>query len=174
MQERILIPLDGTEAGEAILTKVDDLVFKTSPRMDVQITLLKVISRMNFNMLTDDDRAQLPISEEDSAKLTDEANNYLEKVASGLRNKGIDVKTKVAFGHAADEIVKTGREIKAHLIAMSAHSRPGFVRWAIGSVTDKVMRLEGDIPVLAVKPGDKNHPNIVQPLDSLKSMTKHI
>jgi hypothetical protein len=45
MEERILIPLDGTEAGEAILPKVEDLVFKTSPRMDAKITLLKVVSK---------------------------------------------------------------------------------------------------------------------------------
>jgi len=174
MEERILVALDGTEAGEAILPKVDDLVFKTSPRMDVKITLMRVISKMNFNMLTDDDKAQLPISEEDAAALTRDAEEYLEKIAGNMRAKGIEVKTYVTFGHAAEEIVKTARDIKAHLIAMSAHSRPGFVRWAIGSVTDKVMRLEGNIPVLAVKPLDKNKTVVVQTMDSLNSMMKHI
>ncbi len=175
MEERILVALDGTEAGEAILPKVNDLIFKTSPRLDAKITLLRVVSKMNFNMLTDDDRAQLPIAEDEAAALTREAEDYLEKIAGKMREKGIEVKTIVTFGHAAEEIVKTARDIKAHLIAMSAHSRPGFIRWAIGSVTDKVMRLEGNIPVLAVKPSsNKNQTVIVQPMDSLKSMMKQI
>jgi nucleotide-binding universal stress UspA family protein len=173
MEERILIPLDGTEAGEAILPKVDDLIFRATPRMDARITLLRVISKMNFNMLTDDDRAQLPMAEDEAATLAKEAGDYLEKIAGGLRKKGLEVKTEVTFGHAAEEIVKYARATRAHLIAMSTHSRPGFVRWAIGSVTAKVMRLEGDIPVLAVKPADKNETVVVQPVDSLNSIMKH-
>jgi nucleotide-binding universal stress UspA family protein len=174
MEERILVTLDGTEAGEAILPKVDDLIFKTTPRMEAKITLLRVISKMNYNMLTTDDKAQLPISDEDVAALTQEAQEYLDKVAIGLKKKGLEVKTLVTFGHAAEEIVKAARDTKAHLIAMSAHSRPGFIRWAIGSVTDQVMRLEGNIPVLAVKPANKNQAVPNQPLNSLKSMPKHI
>jgi nucleotide-binding universal stress UspA family protein len=174
MEERILVALDGTAAGEAILPKVDDLIFKTSPRLDAKITLIRVISKMNFNVLTNDDKAQLPITADDAAALTKEAQDYLEKIAGGMIKKGIEVKTIVTFGHAAEEIVKAARDTKAHLIAMSAHSRPGIVRWAIGSVTDKVMRLEGNIPVLAVKPSAKNQTVLVQPLESLKSMMKHI
>jgi nucleotide-binding universal stress UspA family protein len=174
MEERIVVPLDGSEAGEAILPKLDDLIFKTTPRMDAKITLLKVISKVNFNVLTTDEKAQLPISDEDAAAMTAEATSYLEKIAAGLRKKGAAVNTVVTFGHTAEEIVKVARETKAHLIAMSGHSRPGYIRWAIGSVTDKVMRLEGDIPVLAVKPGDKHQATTVQPLESLKGMTKRI
>jgi nucleotide-binding universal stress UspA family protein len=174
MEERILIALDGTAAGEAILPKVDDLIFKTTPRMDAKVTLVRVVSKMNFNTLTDDDRAQLPIAEDEAAALTKEATDYLEKVAGDMRKKGIEVKILVSFGHAAEEIVKAAHQINAHLIAMSAHTSPGIVRWAIGSVTDKVMRLEGNIPVLAVKPNDKNQTSYVQPLDSLKSIVRQI
>lgn len=174
MEERILIALDGTKAGETILPKVNDLIFKATPRMDVKVTLIRVISKMNFNMLTKDERAQLPIAEDEAAALTKEAGDYLEMAAGDLRKKGVEVKTIVAFGQAAEEIVKAAREMQAHLIAMSTHSRQGVVRWAIGSVTDQVMRLEGSIPVLAVKPTDKDQTSFVQPLDSLKSMVKHI
>jgi len=174
MEERILVALDGTKAGETILPKVNDLIFKATPRMDVKVTLIRVISKMNFNMLTRDDRAQLPMAKEESIALTKEAGDYLEKAAGDLRRKGIEVKTVVAFGDAAQEIVKAAREMQAHLIAMATHSRQGVVRWAIGSVTDQVMRLEGSIPVLAVKPTDKEQSTFVQPLDSLKSMVKHI
>ena len=63
-------------------------------------------------------------------------------------------------------------ELDAHLIAMSTHGRSGVVRWAIGSVTDKVIRLEGKIPVLAVKAG-KQDESAVMPMESLQSLVKH-
>ncbi len=49
MKERILVPLDGTEIGEAVLPKLEDLILKATPRMDVEVTLLHVISNLNFN-----------------------------------------------------------------------------------------------------------------------------
>ncbi len=173
MEERILVPLDGTEVGEAVLPKLEDLILRATPRMDVEVTLFKVISKMNFNMLTDDEAAQLPFSEDEAKQLNQEAQTYLEKVAEGLRSKGIKVKTMISAGNAAKEIVRAAHEIKAHLIAMSTSGKSGIVRWAIGSVTDKVMRLEGEIPVLAVKASGKQEGNSVIPMESLQSLMKH-
>jgi len=173
MEERILVPLDGSDISEAVLPKIEDLVLKTTPRLDAEVTLLKVISKINYSVVTEDEAAQLPYSEEDLIKLTRESQDYLEKVAEGLRSKGIRVKTMVSFGRAAEEIVKAARQIKAHLIAMSTHGRSGLVRWAIGSVTDKVIRLEGTIPVLAIKASGKKDESQVIPMESLQSLVKH-
>jgi nucleotide-binding universal stress UspA family protein len=172
MQERILVPLDGSEAGEAVLPKVEDLVLRAIPKMDAEITLLKVISKMNFNMLTEDDAAQLPQSAEEVSQLTREAQGYLEKVAEGFKAKGINVKTMVTFGNAATEIVRVARESKAHLIAMSNTNRSGIIHWAIGSTTEKVMRLEGKIPVMAVNPSTKKSEKPASSLDSLRNAAK--
>jgi nucleotide-binding universal stress UspA family protein len=102
-----------------------------------------------------------------------DANAYLEKVAGKLRAKKISVKTLVTFGHTAEEIVKAARETKAHLIAMSTHGRSGIVRWAIGSVTDKVMRLEGTIPVMAVKATGEKVKGPAISMDSLPNLAKN-
>jgi nucleotide-binding universal stress UspA family protein len=173
MEERILVPLDGSNVSEAVLPKIEDLVLRTTPRIDAEVTLLKVISQLNYNMVTEDEGAQLPYSAEELSRLTQESQDYLEKVATGLRSKGIRVKTMVSVGRAADEIVKSARQIKAHLIAMSTHGRSGIVRWAIGSVTDKVIRLEGTIPVLAVKASGNKDESQVIPMESLQSLVKH-
>jgi nucleotide-binding universal stress UspA family protein len=173
MEQRILVPLDGTAVGEAVLPKLEDLVLRTVPIMDAQVTLVKVISKMNFNMLTEDEDAQLPINGEELKELTEQTQDYLSKIAEGLRNKGIQVNTVVAVGRAAEEIVKTARAINANLIAMSTHGRSGFVRWAIGSVTGKVMRLEGQIPVLAVKATPEKAGTSTLPMESLQSLMKH-
>jgi len=150
MKERILVPLNGTEVGEAVLPKVEDLIFKNHPGHDIEVTLLHVISRLNFNFLNDDEAAQLPYDNNEITRLTQEAQDYLEKIAVVLRNKGVSVKTMVSTGRAAEEIVKAAHAIDAHLIAMSTHNRSRILRLAIESVTDKVIRLEEKIPVLAV------------------------
>jgi nucleotide-binding universal stress UspA family protein len=172
MQEKILVPLDGSEVGEAVLPKLEDLILRATPKMDVEVTLLRVISKMNFNMLTDDEAAQLPADAKDLEQLTQEAQLYLDSVADGLKSKDIKVKTLITTGNTANEIVKAAREIKAHLIAMATHGRSGVVRWAIGSVTDKVMRLEGSIPVLTVKASGKEESTVI-PMKSLNSLMKH-
>jgi nucleotide-binding universal stress UspA family protein len=173
MEERILVPLDGTEIGEAVLPKLEDLILKTTPRLDAVVTLLKVISKMNFNMLHEDEAAQLPIDEQELKQMTQDSQVYLDRIAEGLRAKGIKVNTLISTGNAPKEIVKAAHAIKAHIIAMATHGRSGVVRWAIGSVTDKVMRLEGSIPVLAVKAtGDKSGSSVL-PIESLQSLMKH-
>lgn len=172
MEERILVPLDGSQVGEAVLPKLEDLVLRTTPRLDAEVTLLRVISKMNYNMLHEDEAAQIPMNEKETTELTLEAQNYLNTVAAGLKSKGFNVKTMVKFGNAPKEIVKAAHEIKAHIIAMSTHGRSGVVRWAIGSVTDTVIRLEGSIPVFAVKAGDKSS-SPVMPIESLQSLMKH-
>src|SRR4030042_684124 len=149
MEGRVLVPLDGTEVGEAVLPKLEDLVLK-GVGIEAEVTLLRVIPIVNYNVLTHDERAQLPYTEGDQKELEQKAQGYLEKVAGKLISKGFKVKTMVKIGPAAEEIVRAAHETSANLIAMSTHGRSGIVRWAIGSVADKVIRLEGKIPVLAV------------------------
>jgi nucleotide-binding universal stress UspA family protein len=173
VEQRILVPLDGSDIGEAVLSKIENLILGTTPLVDAEVTLLQVISRMNYSSLTDNDAAQLPYSESEVKELTEKALSYLNTVASSLTQKGIRVKTMVTFGHAAEEIVKAAHEVNANLIAMSTHSRQGFIRWVIGSVTDKVLRLEGRIPVLAVRAQNNKEEIPVLPIESLHSMMKH-
>ena len=173
MEERILAPLDGTRIGEAILPKIEDLVLRMEPGHDYEITLLQVVSQLNFNYLTEDKAAQLPYDEEDLAELKRKARHYLDKVAAKISSKGIKVRTMVTVGTVAEEIVKAAREIDAHLIAMSTHGRQGIVRWAMGSITDQVMHLEARIPVLAIKASGKPASSPVLVTGSLESLVKH-
>src|SRR4030042_5377328 len=106
MKYRILVPLDGSNVGEAVLTKLEELVLTNVPMPDVEVTFLKVISKINFNFLTEDEAAQIPYSESELKQLTGEAQEYLEKTADTLRAKGIKVKPMVSVGTPAEEIVK--------------------------------------------------------------------
>jgi nucleotide-binding universal stress UspA family protein len=150
MYERILVPLDGSKVGEAALSSIEQLAIKLGPGNGVELTLLQVISDLTYDFLTEDDAAQLPYNEKDLKQVQSMAQKYLEKIAAGLRSKGIKVQVRVVEGHAAEEIIKVSQNINADLIAMSTHGRSGLGRWAMGSITDKVLH-ESKIPVLTVR-----------------------
>lgn len=173
MEKKILVPLDGTDVGEAVFSKLESIVLKGIPNADVEITLLKVIPIVNFNTLTTDKRAQLPYTAEDTEEQNKNANSYLGKTAEKLRQRGFRVTTMVRIGSAAEEIVKAAHETNASLIAMSTKARSGIIRWAVGSVTDEVIRLEGKIPVLAMHAGPPATETSVLPVGSLQSLLKH-
>lgn len=152
MYERILVPLDGSEVGEAALPYVEELVSKLAPNTKVEVTLLQVITMLTHHVTIDASVVRVVLyTGKELEQIRNEAKDYLHRVGERLRSKGITVKAKVSTGHAAEEIIKAAKETEAGLIAMSTHGRSGVRRWALGSVTDKVLQ-EGTIPVLTVRP----------------------
>ncbi len=149
MFERILVPLDGSKVGEAALPLVDELVAKLPPELKVEVTLFQVLSP-TYYVLAGEAGAPVPYSEIEIEQIKKRAMDYLDKAGESLRSKGAIVKTKVGVGSPSEEINKAADEINADLVAMSTHGRSGLSRWALGSVTDKVLR-GGNRPVLMVR-----------------------
>ena len=155
MYERILVPLDGSKIGEAALPHVEELVSKLSPEVKAEVILLQVVSPITppstgGYAIPDVDRTKEEM-ELNKKKATD----YLNNAGEALRSRGVMVTAEVREGRAAEEIVKLAEEINANMIAMSTHGRSGLSRWAFGSVTDKVLRLEGKIPIAMVRASRK-------------------
>jgi len=151
MYERILVPLDGSKVGEAALPYVEELASKLAPNVKVEVTLLQVVTSLSHYVAAGQGRFTTPYTEKELEPIKSEARQYLDKAAEGLKNKGVTVSTKVSTGDAAEEIIKAAQEIKAGLIAMSTHGRSGISRWALGSVTDKVLRHGGKVPMLTIR-----------------------
>ena len=81
----------------------------------------------------------------------EEAGAYLETKVNELRQNGVEkVSSILLLGSGADEIIDLARTTPDNLIAMCTHGRSGVKRWALGSVTEKVVRHSGD-PVLVVR-----------------------
>ena len=55
-------------------------------------------------------------------------------------------------GHPAEALLNQIAERSIDLVIMTSHGRHGFVRWALGSVTDRLIR--GPVPVLVIQPGE--------------------
>lgn len=150
MYEKILVPLDGSEVGEAALPYVEGLVSKLVPAHAVEVTLFQVIAPSHYD-IAGEASVSIPYTGKELGEIKNQAAGYLDKVGERLRNKGATVKTRVGVSRdAAGEILSAADEVKADLVAMSTHGRSGISRWAFGSVAERVLRA-GTVPILTVR-----------------------
>ena len=147
--EKILIPLDGSQVGEAALPVISDMIKKLAPKHKITVTLVQVIASSHW-IVAGEGSAPVPYSEAETEQIKAKATGYLEGAAKKLAGSGASVSTRVVTGDAATEIYRVAAEAGVDLIAMSTHGRSGLSRWAFGSVTDRVLR-GGDIPILTVR-----------------------
>jgi nucleotide-binding universal stress UspA family protein len=85
-----------------------------------------------------------------------EAQQYLDRIATGLRAEGLQVQTDVVIGSPASTILKYAHDHAVDLIALETHGRSGAVRLFIGSVADKIVRGAG-VPILLHRPAHATH-----------------
>ena len=77
---------------------------------------------------------------------------FEEKVLSGIKIN-FTYKFVIKTGSPADEICKFAEEKNITLIAMATHGYSGILRWALGSVADKVVRYSSKPVLLLPKKG---------------------
>ncbi|MCO5168200.1 MAG: universal stress protein [Planctomycetes bacterium] len=76
----------------------------------------------------------------------------LEGPRRALERAGVRARTAVAYGPAVPQVLAASEREGADLIVMASHGRKGLERWALGSVTEEVVR-HGRRPVLVVRAG---------------------
>lgn len=147
---RVLVPLDGSGPGELLLEM-------TPPLMDADgsgFLLLRAVPPFVAG-----GTPYLPhvIREaHEQEKVKDGAREYLERLAGPLREKGVEVETRVeTAGQPASAILRVAVEEEADLIAMSTHGRGGVARLLLGSVADKVVR-GAKVPVLLYRESEES------------------
>ena len=150
MTERILIPLDGSKVGEAALDVVKNVITKFAPDIKVEITLLQVLTSLTHYVVAGEASVQVMYTSEELDQIKRAAVEYLRKIGEPLEKLGATINKKVVTGNAADEILKAAEEIGASFIGMSTHGRSGISRWALGSVTERVLRASNR-PILVVR-----------------------
>ena len=75
----------------------------------------------------------------------------LEALAAPANALGVPVRIEVYEGRVVAEILGRARTWPADVVVMGTHGRNGFERWALGSVTEKVLR-KASCPILTVPP----------------------
>ncbi|MFC2014476.1 universal stress protein [Chloroflexota bacterium] len=150
MEEKILVPLDGSKIGEAALPCVYDLIDKLLPKVKVEVTLIQVLAAMSHYIAAGEETARVPYTAQELEQMKERALLYLKKIEEEMKKSGASTRITTVVGDAADEIIQEADKINADIIAMSSHGRSGISRWAFGSVTDKVLR-GGTRPILVIK-----------------------
>ena len=124
MLEKILVPVDGSELSDRILTQLRRLLVAK----DAVVKLVQVLPAK---------AAGDPTS---GSELVDSALARLESVASALRSSGASVSTEVLLGEPAERILEFARTWKPSLIALATHGRSGIARWIRGSTAERLLR----------------------------------
>lgn len=157
MYRSILVPLDGSACAEQVLPYVRLL----ARLLDARVRLLHV--------LTEVDREGIIVSGAVSRRgagdnlapyreierrawelLRQQAEIYLAAQVDTLSSTELVVDTEVVIGVPYTCIVAAAERHPDTLIAVSTHGYGGLRRWALGSVTDKVVQTTA-VPVLVVR-----------------------
>ena len=140
----IVVPLDGSELAESVLPTVCEVAKK----LDLEIVLCRAYELAATAYYGSED--YLPKYDEMLREMKEEVEGYLKKKAEALTASGLTRVSWVALeGSGAEAIVRYANKHHDALVAMSTHGRSGVTRWALGSVTEKVVRHSED-PVLVV------------------------
>lgn len=153
MYQRILVPLDGSEAAEAALAHAQSL----AAALGATVHLLRVVSEadaVDAPVVTDN-----PLASESARELARRflsanlaaAREYLGKAAAPVMAQGLRVEMAVREGPAAEQIGEYARQRGIDLVVMSTRGRGAVQRLLLGSVTDRVVRSAG-LPVLVIPP----------------------
>ena len=145
----MLVPLDGSKLAETVLPHVEALAKQRGTEL-VDVVLLAICEP---GVLPPDyPHAEGVINWDEHVAIVKGAKvQYLNGVEKRLTDAGLNVRSEVLMGDAANEIVDYATSSPFNLIVMSTHGRSGVSRWVFGSVTEKVLQGVSN-PILLVRP----------------------
>lgn len=129
--ERILATTDGSPESEAVFPAMMPMVRAYAPEVGVL-----------YVFEDPEDSFNPPVR--------------VAKICAALRSAHINAYLELREGDPGEEILRTAKENKVDLIAMSTHGRGGVVRMIAGSVAEQVIR-GAEVPVLITRPGIPVH-----------------
>ena len=146
MPTTAILPLDGSLFAEQIVPRMEEL----AETIGLKFILLRVAAWQSAAP----DRPSSPSIGGCFHQLESELHQYLRAKILELRKKGLaDVEAAVGFGYAPEEIIRTARETRNSFVALRTHPGSGLNRWALGSVTNAVVRRSrGPVLVLRGEP----------------------
>ena len=153
---KMLLPLDGSEAGETALP----LVLEIAARLKTEVTLLSVVeSGQQVHTIGGLDFIRFP--EQHVRKMKSDLSAYLDAAVQRFRDRGIEARGELRSGHAAEEILKCAKAAAVRLVAMSSHGKSGLREWVFGSVSNKILHA-GKNHLLLTKPSPNPRPAVAR------------
>lgn len=145
MYQRILVPLDGSELAECVLSHVEHIAKGCGVGSVVLVRVIDTFTPSSYHAyISDALRKEL---EENNEKW---AMEYLDEVTGRVDLDGIHVEKQLLKGVPAEEIAKYATDNETDLIVIATHGRSGISRWAWGSIADRILR-SACVPVLMIR-----------------------
>jgi nucleotide-binding universal stress UspA family protein len=165
VEEKVVVPLDGSKLGEVALAYVEGLFDKMAPEVKKEVVLLQVLSAFAPVVVCGEACIRVLYSEDQMTDFKARSVRYLKRAGKTLKDKGVVVTIKVKVGFPPEEIIQTAEEVNASMISLSSHGLSGFSGWAFGGVADKVIRRGGRIPITLVRVPDYRKLPLARPVD---------
>ena len=129
MTKKILVAFDGSEQSYQAFDFALDMG-KMCPVASVEILVLSVAQPPE------------PIDIVEMDAMIESATQHYENLFTGLRAKAkernLEIKTDVAIGHPADQIVRYAAENKCDMVVMGQRGKSKIESWLLGSVSKRV------------------------------------
>ena len=145
MYQRIVVPVDGSAAGEEALQQAVEMarVFHAPIHLLRVVDLSKLGRYGAYGLAVEYSALDLVLNEE-----RDASRAYLDELQGRLSAEGVKVTSNLREGLSAREIV--AETAPGDLLVMASHGRTGLKRWFLGSVAGEVLR-HATCPVLLVR-----------------------
>ncbi|QSW98638.1 universal stress protein [Haloterrigena alkaliphila] len=142
MFERILVPVDGSDAASAALDHALDIASDRKASL-----YLCYVADTN-------EPSQTRVGTEVVDVLEGEGEDIVSDASERAADRGVAATTDVVQGATHDAIVDYVESRDVDLVVMGTHGRDGLERYVIGSVAERVVN-DSPVPVLTVRgPGD--------------------
>jgi len=146
------VPLDGSALAELALPVAQRL----ADRLRAPLVLARVVPVTPVPLAA----SYMPLPSEVYQQLVDDerrlALEYLQGQAEPLRERGLTVRILLDEGDAASTLLDVCSTRQIRLVVMTTHGRTGLVRFAMGSVADRLVRY-GHVPVLLLRSYSREH-----------------
>jgi nucleotide-binding universal stress UspA family protein len=135
MLKRILAPTDGSPDAE----RANRLAALIARAHDAELVLVFMINQ-----------PPLALGQSLGSPVESTAESYLSEAEEEMTLTGLNVRVRMERGDSAHVLLECERAEQPDMVVMATHGRTGWVRLALGSVADRLVR-EGSAPVLLVR-----------------------
>ena len=146
--QTLLVPLDGSPESATALSTATALAQLTGANIVVLRVVTPTPAWVTQEVALYDTALYADPSSDTDALV--EARSYVADMAAGIRQQGVSAEGIASVGDAPRTITQTAQGVKADLIVMRTHARPGTARAILGSVADAVVR-SSTTPVLLLR-----------------------
>jgi nucleotide-binding universal stress UspA family protein len=141
MFKRILVPLDGSETAEKVLS----VVVEEARLHGAIVVLLRAIAPLRQSLMVGP-----RIINQVYEQVEYIAENYLENIAERFQAEGIEVETIIVRGPPAQMVLEIAQEKECDLIIIGTRGETGAFQWRLGSVANKIIKARSTIPVMVI------------------------